>query len=123
MLAAVVIPKISEPPVDPFAAFVNSVNGPDPSQLAPDGLALLLDKFAIPERLYRTYAGLAGLPPDFASYAATEEANQEWSAPLDTQLRWLETAGLQPGVLDLRANYAVLVARPRPRTSEAAHQR
>jgi peptidoglycan/LPS O-acetylase OafA/YrhL len=36
VLAAVVIPKISEPPVDPFAAFVNSVNGPDPSQLAPD---------------------------------------------------------------------------------------
>ena len=36
VLAAVVIPEISEPPVDPFEAFANAVNGPDPSMLAPD---------------------------------------------------------------------------------------
>jgi hypothetical protein len=38
VVAALVVPKISEPPVDPFEAFAPSqgINGPDPSLLAPD---------------------------------------------------------------------------------------
>jgi peptidoglycan/LPS O-acetylase OafA/YrhL len=36
VLAAVVIPKISEPPPDPFDVYVNAASGLDPSVLAPD---------------------------------------------------------------------------------------
>ncbi|HEV7757524.1 MAG TPA: hypothetical protein VGO78_00985, partial [Acidimicrobiales bacterium] len=36
VLAAVVIPKVSEPPIDPFEAYVNAAEGIDPADLAPD---------------------------------------------------------------------------------------
>jgi peptidoglycan/LPS O-acetylase OafA/YrhL len=36
VVAALVIPKISEPPVDPFEAYVNAAEGLDPSVLTPD---------------------------------------------------------------------------------------
>jgi peptidoglycan/LPS O-acetylase OafA/YrhL len=35
VLAAVVIPKVSEPPIDPFEAYVNAAEGIDPADLAP----------------------------------------------------------------------------------------
>jgi peptidoglycan/LPS O-acetylase OafA/YrhL len=36
VLAAVVIPKVWDPPVDPFEAYVNAAQGMDPADLAPD---------------------------------------------------------------------------------------
>jgi tRNA (cmo5U34)-methyltransferase len=79
--------------------------------LAPGGFAFLLDKLAIPEALYSCYPVLADLPPVYADYEAEERANDEWGPLLETQLAWLQEADLEPAVLDLRANYALVAAR------------
>jgi peptidoglycan/LPS O-acetylase OafA/YrhL len=36
VVAALVIPEVSEPPVDPFAAYIDAADGLEPSELAPD---------------------------------------------------------------------------------------
>jgi ubiquinone/menaquinone biosynthesis C-methylase UbiE len=79
--------------------------------LAPGGVAFLLDKLAIPEPLYDAYPVLADLPPSYSEYEANETANEEWAPLLETQLAWLRDAGLDPAVLHLRANYALIAAR------------
>ena len=35
LVVAVVIPKVSEPPLDPFESFIKAAEGPDPSELTP----------------------------------------------------------------------------------------
>jgi tRNA (cmo5U34)-methyltransferase len=79
--------------------------------LAPGGLALLLDKLAIPNQLYEAYGALADLPPTAAEHEAREAEQDDWPPLLETQLAWLRGAGLEPAVLHVRANYGLIAAR------------
>jgi len=79
--------------------------------LEPGGLALLLDKLAIPEPCFEAYAALIDLPETAVEHYADEEAQGDQPPLLETQLAWLRSAGFEPAVLHLRANYALIAAR------------
>jgi tRNA (cmo5U34)-methyltransferase len=79
--------------------------------LAPGGTALLLDKLAIPEPLYDAYAALLDLPATAAEHEARQAAQEDSPPLVEQQLAWLRDAGLEPAVLHLRGNYALVAAR------------
>jgi SAM-dependent methyltransferase len=81
------------------------------SRLAPGGTLLSLDKLALSESLYEYHEGFDHIPPTYAEYEAAEAAAAEQAPSLEMFLTWLRAAELEPAVLDLRANYALIAAR------------
>jgi ubiquinone/menaquinone biosynthesis C-methylase UbiE len=75
------------------------------------GTLLSLDKLAVPATLWEHYAAFGHLPPTHAEYVSAEAAAAEHAPSLETFLGWLRSAGFEPAVLDLRANYGLVAAR------------
>jgi len=85
--------------------------------LRPGGILLSLDKTAIPAGAYDLYSrlglfsSLGAFPDTFAEYDAREAAEGEHAPPLATFLAWVASTGLDAGVLDAHANYALVGGR------------
>lgn len=79
--------------------------------LSPGGIALLLDKLAVPEALYPLYPALTALPATWDEYVEAERAADESAPSLEAQLDRLREAQLLPAVLHLHGHYALIAAR------------